>query len=34
MIRDDMGVLCADTPKDLIQSIGMLMCAIEAGVNQ
>jgi len=31
MIRDDMGVLCAGTPKDLIQSIGILMCAVEAG---
>jgi len=31
MIRDDMGVLCAGTPKDLIQSIGILMCDVEAG---
>ena len=30
-IRDNMSVIVADNPKALIASIGILMCAVEAG---
>ncbi|MDX8380715.1 MAG: hypothetical protein R8M14_01230 [Ghiorsea sp.] len=30
-IRDDMSVIVADNPKSLISSVGILMCAVEAG---